>query len=381
MDEDDEDDDEEEDEKLQLPLLLLLEPLLEPLLLPLGDSECAEVFLGFAGGLGAAGAGFPLCAAASCLRTKAPGFFCCRVCEVAEGKGRKGVEGTNLGARGTARCLLLLLAAHWGESDDDEGKGERGKRDSQAQQQREISETSKSDGLKRGAQQHMGSTASTNAREERERADSTAEETPEAAAAAQDAPESSDSDSSDSSSSGDMGGEDNNGEGNGDGHNDDDGEEEEDDIAAPEPLADIETNVDDEHRFSIACVTAGIGGETTTTVKAKLSPNLKGMATPIAGIVRLCPFGPDPRMILCNLRLLKRLLSLSSHLVLAPLSHSCLRTQSMATSSPNSQTSHCCPVCGLSCVCCTPFILTHFPPHVPHIALQNSVAQPLFHHP
>lgn len=248
----------------------------------------------------------------------------------------------------------------------------------------EIPETSKSDGLKRGAQQHMGSTASTNAREERERADSTAEETPEAAAAAQDAPESSDSDSSDSSSSGDMGGEDNNGEGNGDGHNDDDGEEEEeeeDDIAAPEPLADIETNVDDEHTFSIACVTAGIGGETTTTVKAKLSPNLKGMATPIAGIVRLCPFGPDPRMILCNLRLLKRLLSLSSHLVLAPLSHSCLHTQSTATSSQNSQTSHRCPVCGLSCVCCTPFIHTHFPPHVPHIALQNSVAQPLFRHP
>ena len=143
-----------------------------------------------------------------------------------------------------------------------------------------------------------------------------------------------DSDDSDTSDSSDM--------------NDGDGGD--DDAAVPEPLADIGSDVDDDHTFSVTCITSGVNGETTATVKGKLSRDMKGMAVSTERIVRLCPFGPDPRMVLCNLKMLRRLflhcsLYASSSSVIV-----CL-AQSTATSSASSRTSHRCPACGRCCVC------------------------------
>lgn len=112
-----------------------------------------------------------------------------------------------------------------------------------------------------------------------------------------------------------------------DGGNDDDGGDDgevegDDDPAVPEPLSEIESDVDDDHTFPLSCITSGIDGEATTTVRAKLSRDMKGMAVPTERIVRLGRLGLDSRMILCNLKMLRRLL-FRTHLFLA-LCTSCL---------------------------------------------------------
>lgn len=117
-----------------------------------------------------------------------------------------------------------------------------------------------------------------------------------AAAAAQE-----EEDDSDSNGSADM-------EDDSDDGGDGDGDGNDDDVALPEPLAEIGSDVDDDHTFSLTCITSGVDGETTAAVRAKLSRDMKGMAVSTERIVRLCPFGPDPRMVLCNLKMLRRLL-------------------------------------------------------------------------
>ena len=195
-----------------------------------------------------------------------------------------------------------------------------------------------------------------------------------AAAAAQEEED----DDSDSNGSADM-------EDDSDDGGDGDGDGNDDDVVLPEPLAEIGSDVDDDHTFSLTCITSGVDGETTAAVRAKLSRDMKGMAVSTERIVRLCPFGPDPRMVLCNLKMLRRLLhSCPPVFCLFPSLTAFLPTQSTATSSANSRTSRRCPVCGRCCVCFlapTPTCHQTMPRAVTLSPPDNSVPQPVFRRP